>query len=204
MSSEGVQVPPGDIERVVNWGISTGKREVQSFIGVVNFHRDHISLFAKVAKPLYDVMRPTTTFVWDEDQQKAFDVLKTKLTEAPVLAYTNHDEYFILDTDASNHSIGAELLQVQDGIELLIGFGRFVLDTAKRNYCNTMKELLAIVRFTRHFKHYLLGRAFTDGVMTAVSHGSWDSRTYRDNLHAGSRIYPCTTCRLFTGSGKDM
>ena len=59
VSSEGVQVPPGDIERVVNWGIPTGRREVQSFIGVVHFHRDHISLFAKVAKPLYDVMGPT-------------------------------------------------------------------------------------------------------------------------------------------------
>ena len=63
MSSEGVQVPPGDIERVVNWGIPTGKREVQSFIGVVNFHRDHISLFATVPKPLYDVLGPTTTNV---------------------------------------------------------------------------------------------------------------------------------------------
>ena len=129
VSSEGVQVPPGNIERVVNWGIPTGKREVQSFIGVVNFHRDHISLFAKVAKPLYDVMGPTKTFVWGEDQQKAFEVLKTKLTEAPVLAYPNQDDHFILDTDASNHSIGAEL-QVQDGIERLIGFGSFVLDAA--------------------------------------------------------------------------
>ena len=158
MSSEGVQVPPGDIELVVNLGIPTGKREVQSFIGVVNFHRDHISLFAKVAKPLYNVMGPTTTFVWGEDQQKAFDVLKTKLTEAPVLAYPNQDDHFILDTDASNHSIGAELLQVQDGIERLIGF---VLDAAQRNYCTTRKELSAVIRFTRHFKHNLLRRAFT-------------------------------------------
>ena len=64
VSSEGVQAPPGEIEWVVNWGIPTGKREVQSCIGVVHFHRDHISLFAKVAKPLYDMMGPTPTFVW--------------------------------------------------------------------------------------------------------------------------------------------
>ena len=141
------------------------------FIGVVNFHRDHISLFAKVAKPLYDVMGPTKTFVWGEDQQKAFEVLKTKLTEAPVLAYPNQDDHFILDTDASNHSIGAELLQVQDGVERLIGFGSFVLDAAQRNYCTTRKELLAVVMFTRHFKHYLLGRAFT--VRTDHSSLTW-------------------------------
>ena len=159
VSSEGVQVPPGDIERVVNWGIPTGNREVQSFIWVVNFHRDHISLFAMVAKLLNDVMGPTTTFVWGEDQQNAFDVLKTKL----VLAYPNQDDHSILDTDASTHSIGAELLQVQDGIERLIGFGSFVLDAAQRNYCTTRNELLAVVRVTRQFKHYILGRAFTVG-----------------------------------------
>ena len=98
-------------------------------------------------------------------------MLKTKLTETPVLAYPNQDDHFILDTDASNHSIGAELLQVQDGIERLIGFGSFVLDAAQRNYCTARKELLAVVRFTRHFKHYLLGRAFT--VRTDHSSLTW-------------------------------
>ena len=95
-------------------------------MGVVNFYRHHISLLAKVAKPLYDVMGPTTTFEWGEDQQKTFDVLTSKRTEAPVLAYPYQDDHFILDTDASNHSIGAELLQVQDGIDQLIGVGIFV------------------------------------------------------------------------------
>ena len=66
-----------------------------------------------------------------------------------------------MDTDASNHAIFAELLQVQNGVERLIGFGSFVLDSAQRNYCTTRKELLAVVRFTRHFKQYLLGRRFT-------------------------------------------
>ena len=59
----------------------------------------------------------------------------------------------ILDTDASNHAIGAELLQVHNGVERLIGFGSFVYDSVQRNYCTTRKELLAVVRFTRHFKH---------------------------------------------------
>ena len=101
-------------------------------------------------------------------------MLKSKLTEAPVLAYPNQDDHYILDTDASNHSIGVELLQVQDGIEQLIGFGSFVLDASQRNYCTTRKKLLAVVRFTRHFKHYLLGRAFT--VRTDHSSLTWDSR----------------------------
>ena len=81
--------------------------------------------------------------------------------EAPVLAYPNSEYLFILDTDASNQAIGAEMLQVQNGVERLIGFGSFVLDSAQRNYCAIRKALLSVVRFTRHFKHYVLGRRFT-------------------------------------------
>ena len=61
--------------------------------------------------------------------------------EAPVLAYLNSEDLFILDTDASNHAIGAQLLQVQIGVERLIGVGSFVIDSAQRNYCTTRKEL---------------------------------------------------------------
>ena len=57
---------------------------------------------------------------------------------------------FILDTYASNHALGTELLQVQNGVERLIGFGS--------NYCTTKKELLAVVRFTRHFKHFIYAK----------------------------------------------
>ena len=95
------------------------------------------------------------------EQTKAFGELRQKLMGAPVLAYPNSKDLFIFDTDASNHAISAELLQVQNGVERLIGFGSFVLDSAQRNYCTTKKYILAMVRFTSHFKHHLLGRRFT-------------------------------------------
>ena len=130
VSREGVQVPPGEITRIGNWGVPLCKRDVQSFIGVLNFHRDHIPKFALVAKPLYDVLGLSATFSCGTEQAKAFDALRQKLMEAPVLAYPNSEDLFILDTDASNHAIRAELLQVQNGVERLIGFGSFVLDSA--------------------------------------------------------------------------
>ena len=71
--------------------------------------------------------------------------------EATVLAYPNSEDIFIFDTDATKHAIGADLLQVQNGVERLIGFGSFVIDSAQHNYCTTRKELL----------HYLLGLLFT-------------------------------------------
>ena len=75
MSREGVQVPPGEITRIGNWGVSLCKRDVQSFIGVLNFHMDHIPKFALVTKPLYDIMGRSDTFSWGTEQEKAFDAL---------------------------------------------------------------------------------------------------------------------------------
>ena len=66
-----------------------------------------------------------------------------------------------MDTDASDKAIGAVLSQVQDGKERVVANGSFVLSTAQRNYCVTRRELLAIVVFTKHFRHYLLGNKFT-------------------------------------------
>ena len=64
---------------------------------------------------------------------------------------------FILDTKVSDVAIGAELSQVQKNAERPIAFGRYVLTPAQRRYCTTRKELLALVRFTRQYRQYLLG-----------------------------------------------
>ena len=79
---------------------------------------------------------------------------------AVVLNYPTTDAVFVLDTDASQNTIGAELSQIQDGVERTIGYASKVLASTQRKYCTTRKELLAIVCFTRHYRHYLLGRQF--------------------------------------------
>ena len=72
----------------------------------------------------------------------------------------NDEGKFILDTDASNRSIGGVLSQIQDGVERVIAYASRSLDRRESNYCVTRKELLAVVHFLRYFKQYLLGRQF--------------------------------------------
>jgi hypothetical protein len=100
-------------------------------------------------------------FVWGQEQKKnAFEKLKNALCSAPVLVIPTNDDLFILDTDASEFEVGTELLQIQDGVERCISYRSFSLTLEQRRHCTTRKELLAVVRFTRHFRHYLLGRQF--------------------------------------------
>ena len=69
---------------------------------------------------------------------------------------------FLLDTDASDTGIGAVLSQLHpDGTEHVISYASRILTKSERNYCVTRKELLAVVYFLQHFRHYLLGASFT-------------------------------------------
>ena len=69
-------------------------------------------------------------------------------------------EPFILYTDASQFAIGAVLAQVQNGLERDFCYASKSLNEAQSRYSTTKRELLAIFNYTRHFKHYLLGRQF--------------------------------------------
>jgi hypothetical protein len=83
------------------------------------------------------------------------------MVRAPVLALHNATDPFILDTDASDKSVGAELIQIQEGEERAVAYGSLMLTPEQQKYCTTRKELLAIIRFSQQFRHYLLGRHFT-------------------------------------------
>ena len=157
VSDQGISANPENVASVLKWPAPTTVKEVQQFLGVINYHRAHIKKFSEICRPLFAIIKKDADFEWETDHKVAFETLKTALTSSPVLAFPRiNDEPFILDTDASEAAIGAELLQVQDGEERVIPYGSYALTPSQRNYCVTRKELLAIVRFTRQFRHYLL------------------------------------------------
>ena len=156
----GVTMTKEAVEKVQNWPKPTCVRDVESFLGFANYYRDHIKEFAKHTSILYQLTGSKANFNWTEEHDQIFHEIKSMLTETPLLAYPNNDDLFVLDTDASDTAIGGVLSQVQGGVEKVICYGSFVLSPAQRRYCTTRKELLAVIRFTRQFRHYLLGRRF--------------------------------------------
>ena len=118
--------------------------------------------YGEIAKPLHLLTEKNQPFQWGMDQQKAFEKLKEALVSAPILGYPSQEEgdVFILDTDASNCHIGAVLSQKQAQGDKVIAYGSKVLSKSERNYCVTRRELLAVVHFITHYRHYLTGRHF--------------------------------------------
>ena len=160
ISKRGIETDPDKISVVENWPQPIDKTQVRSFIGLCSYYRKFIPKFADIARPLHKLTEKNVKFQWTDECQRSFELLKQKLVSAPILASPDFNEPFILDTDASNDAIGAVLSQVIDGKERPIAYASKALSKSERRYCVTRKELLAVVVFIKHFRHFLYGRKF--------------------------------------------
>jgi len=88
-------------------------------------------------------------FVWTQECDEAFQVLRKRLVEAPILVHPDVTKPFILDTDASDKAIGAVLSEIVDDKEHVVAYASGGLSKSERRYCVTRKELLALVHFVK-------------------------------------------------------
>ncbi|GJZ42097.1 putative reverse transcriptase domain-containing protein, partial [Tanacetum coccineum] len=85
--------------------------EVRSFLGLAGYYRRFIENFSKIAKSLTILTQKYKTFDWGEEKELAFQTLKDKLCNAPVLALPDGPEYFAVYCDASELGLGCVLMQ---------------------------------------------------------------------------------------------
>jgi RNase H-like domain found in reverse transcriptase len=113
--------------------------------------------FAKIAKPLTDLLKKEQSFQWTEECTRAVDKLITIITSNPVLYHPNYDKPFVLEVDASQYAVGAILQQVDDQGKLHpVGYFSKALTDAERGYDVHDRELLALVKGLDHWQHLLL------------------------------------------------
>ena len=160
------------------------KKDLERFLGSVNYHHEFLIGMAGRTACLYALTGTKVKWTWSEEHHQAFEDLKTALTTPPVLGFPNASDLFILDTDASDLAIGAELSQLQNDKERVISYASRVLKDKQRRYCRTRKELLAAVVFTRHYAHFLLGQRFA--IRTDHASLTWIMR-FRQTLGQLSR-----------------
>src|SRR3984957_9587680 len=149
---------PSKIESVVGWKSPGNVKQVQEFLGFANFYRRFIKNYTQKVRPLYDLLMKDVTWTWGPGQESAFVNLKTAFTSAPVLRQLKLDELFIVECDSSNKATGAVLSQVyEDGKIHPIAYMSKTLSPAEKNYDIYDKELLAVIRAFKEWRHWLEG-----------------------------------------------
>ena len=155
-SATGMSPDPQKVAAVKEWLPPT---KVCKFLGLASYYRRYILGFSHIAKPLHTLTQKQVSFNWSDECEAAFNTLKEKLVDAPVLAYPQFDKnspLFVLQTDASAVGVGAVLEQGGH----VIGYASRALNKAEQQYSVIQKECLAIVFAMKQFRHYLLGRSF--------------------------------------------
>ena len=141
------RMDPAKVSGVRDWPTPKCVKDVRSFHGFCNFYRAFIAGFSKIALPLNTLAKKGQPFVWTAAAQQAFDTLKQKVMEEPVLIHPILTRLFELEVDASGFAIGAVLMQEgDDDRRRPVGLYSTTLTPAERNYDIYNLELLAIVK----------------------------------------------------------
>jgi hypothetical protein len=134
------------IEAIKNWKVLTNVKGVESFLGFANFYRQFIKNFSIIVAPLNQLKGKDKEWNWGEEQQKAFEEIKTAIISELVLVLPRDEGKFKVKTDTSNFRVGAILSQQQNGFWHPITFMSKTLTKAERNYEIYDKELLTIIK----------------------------------------------------------
>ncbi|GJT86756.1 reverse transcriptase domain-containing protein [Tanacetum coccineum] len=152
----GIEVDRAKVDVIAKLPHPTTVKGVRSFLGHAGFYRRFIQDFSKIARPMTHLLEKETPFVFSKDCIDAFQTLKKKLTEAPILVVPDWNLPFELMCDASDFAIGAVLGQRKTKHFQPIHYASKTMTEAQIHYTTTEKEMLAVVYAFEKFRPYLV------------------------------------------------
>ena len=131
---------------------------------MVNFVGIFCPELQKLLKPIYELTKKGRPFIWGDEQQKAFDEIKSRLLKPPVLSMPDKRGRFLLYSDTSKYATGSALYQVQNVKPKLIAYASKRMPEVARNYFITELEMCSLATNIASFAH-LLKRVDFDAVV---------------------------------------
>jgi hypothetical protein len=151
------------VEAVMKLQLPETITELRSLLGTANFFRTHIKQFAEIVAPLEALLvkGKNKKVAWNGEARQAFEEIKRKIAESPMLAFVRDEGQLILFTDASQKAVGGHLTQLDTSGELhTLGFFSRKLTGSQLNWSTPDAEMYAIYSSIQAFRHLLAGRKF--------------------------------------------
>ena len=170
MLKDGLSPDTKKVELIQQWPTPTNHKELQSFLGTVNYLSRFLAFLSDLHVPLQALLKKDTEFVWMSVHQHAFDQIKLHVSNDVKLQFYDSSKPLYIEVDTSKKGIGAVMLQ-QDSIipntsnstEILmnlhpISYTSKTLSSTESNYSNIEHELLGLLLAITHFKHLFCWR----------------------------------------------
>ena len=132
------------------------KKQVQSFIGMINYLSKFSAQLSELAELIRDLCKEKVPFNWGPEHESAFHLIKKEIAAAPILAYYNPNKSMILQTDVSCKGLGAFLLQNKRPVY----FTSRALTETQKGYVVIELESLVVAWVMEKFHHFLYGNEF--------------------------------------------
>nr|GFA18287.1 reverse transcriptase domain-containing protein [Tanacetum cinerariifolium] len=156
ISKQGIEVDKAKVDVISKPPHPTTVKGIRSFLGHAGFYRRFIQDFSKIARPMTRLLEKDTPFNFSQECVEAFQTLKRKLMEAPILIALDWDMPFELMCDASDFAIGAVLGQRHDKHFRPIHYASKTMTEGESKYTTSEKEMLAVVYAFEKFWSYLI------------------------------------------------
>nr|GEV57145.1 hypothetical protein [Tanacetum cinerariifolium] len=160
VSEKGFEVDRAKVQIISTLHPPTNIKAVRSFLGHARFYRRFIKDFSAISKPLCNLLLKKARFNFNESCLKAFNMLKQKLVEAPILQSPDWSKPFEIMCDPSDYAAGAVLGQQVDKKPVVIFYASKTFSEAQMNYTTTEKELLAVAFALDKFRWIMLLQEF--------------------------------------------
>jgi len=152
---EGIEIVKVKVKGMLEWPTSKCVKDVQKFLGLVNYYCRFIQDFVSIARLLHDMVKKDRKWEWTEKQEKAFEELKKRFTQELVLAVPDLDKKMRMEVDVSDYTMEDVLSMEEEGKWKLVTFLSKSLNETERNYKIHDKEMLAIIRGLESWRHLL-------------------------------------------------
>ncbi|UYV72720.1 hypothetical protein LAZ67_10000403 [Cordylochernes scorpioides] len=189
IDNKGIKPLPEKIRIVEDFPQPNSTRQLQRFIGLVNFYHRFIKNSSHILAPLYSLLKtksPNASLNWTSDTLEAFQNIKNALAEKTLLNYPQPNSTLSLLVDASNVAVGGVLQQLNDTAWEPISFFSKKLSPAETKYSAFDRELLTAFLSVNHFSYFLDGKTFmlfTDHKPLTYAFTSKSERSPRQERH---------------------